>query len=304
MDSPKSCKPTTTTAAETAPAQDSPVFSYISNLSPIQPVKAPPVTQGFPGLNSPPLVFTSPRLNPHSHPTFLKSHRKDASKAWLHSGKYFQSPESNLTFVAPYMMSPGSPRNSENNGMISGNTPGILDLVSPDQGLYYGNAEMENEYSTVSDQSGKMENLSRVPNAKEWASQSFSGNKSYSSVSSLRLRGSPNTPTAQFSGHKTLQVIELESDFSNSLQDDTPDILKDSPTPLNAVKVSSPNKKRVSPPHGRQHEFSSSSSDGLRTGRKFILKAVPSFPPLTPCTDSKSVVAEQKNDPQSCNQNK
>ncbi|KAL0330841.1 UNVERIFIED_CONTAM: hypothetical protein Sangu_1629600 [Sesamum angustifolium] len=90
MDSPKSCKPTTTTAAETAPAQDgdfgfgvlsitcflidtdSPVFSYISNLSPIQPVKAPPVTQGFPGLNSPPLVFTSPRLNPHSQPTFLK----------------------------------------------------------------------------------------------------------------------------------------------------------------------------------------------------------------------------------------
>ncbi|KAK4388948.1 protein tesmin/TSO1-like CXC 2 [Sesamum angolense] len=93
----------------------------------------------------------------------------------------------------------------------------------------------------------------------------------------VSCRGSPNTPTAQFSGHKPLQVIELESEFSNTLQDDTPDILKDSPTPLNAVKVSSPNKKRVSPPHGRQHEFSSSSSDGLRTGRKFILKAFPHF---------------------------
>ncbi|KAL0330840.1 UNVERIFIED_CONTAM: protein tesmin/TSO1-like CXC 2 [Sesamum angustifolium] len=243
-------------------------------------------------------------LTPLTPAVQFPDHRKDASKAWIHSGKYFQSPESSLTFVAPYMMSPGSPRNSENNGMISGNTPGILDLVSPDQGLYYGNAEMGNEYSTVSDQSGKMENLSSVPNAKEWASQSFSGNKSYSSVSSLRWRGSPNTPTAQFSGHKPLQVIELESDFSNSLQDDTPDILKDSPIPLNAVKVSSPNKKRVSPPHGRQHEFSSSSSDGLRTGRKFILKAVPSFPPLTPCIDSKSGVAEQKNDPQSCSHNK
>ncbi|KAL0323932.1 UNVERIFIED_CONTAM: protein tesmin/TSO1-like CXC 2 [Sesamum calycinum] len=243
-------------------------------------------------------------LTPLTPAVQFPDHRRDASKAWLHSGKYFQSPESSLTFVAPYMISPGSPRNSENNGMISGNTPGILDLVSPDQGLYYGNAEMGNEYSTVSDQSGKMENLSSVPNAKEWASQSFSGNKSYSSVSSLRWRGSPNTPTAQFSGHKPLQVIELESDFSNTLQDDTPDILKDSPTPLNAVKVSSPNKKRVSPPHGRQYEFSSSSSDGLRTGRKFILKAVPSFPPLTPCIDSKSGIAEQKNDPQSCSHNK
>ncbi|XP_011081944.1 protein tesmin/TSO1-like CXC 2 [Sesamum indicum] len=247
--------------------------------------------------------------NPHSLTPLTPAvqfpdHRQDAPKAWLHSGKYFQSPESSLTFVAPYMMSPGSPRNSENNGMISGNAPGVLDLVSPDQGLFYGNAEMGNEYSTVSDQSGKIENLSSLPGAKEWASRSFSGNKSYSSVSSLRWRGSPNTPMAQFSGHKPLQVIELESDFSNTLQDDTPDILKDSPTPLNAVKVSSPNKKRVSPPHGQQHEFSSSSSDGLRTGRKFILKAVPSFPPLTPCIDSKSVVTEQKNDPQSCSHNK
>ncbi|KAK4435781.1 protein tesmin/TSO1-like CXC 2 [Sesamum alatum] len=243
-------------------------------------------------------------LTPLTPAVQFPDHRKDGSKAWLHSGKYFQSPESSLTFVAPYMMSPGSPRNSENNGMISGNAPGILDLVSPDQGLYYGSAETGNEYSTVSDQSGKMENLSGLPNPKEWASQSFSRNKSYSSLSSLRWRGSPNTPMAQFSGTKNLQVIELESDLSNTLQDDTPDILKDSPTPVNAVKVSSPNKKRVSPPHGRQREFSSSSSDGLRTGRKFILKAVPSFPPLTPCIDSKSVVAEQKNDPQSRNHNK
>nr|ABD83288.1 Fgenesh protein 45 [Beta vulgaris] len=43
-------------------SQDSPVFNYISNLSPIQPVKAGPVSQGFPELASPPLVFTSPRI--------------------------------------------------------------------------------------------------------------------------------------------------------------------------------------------------------------------------------------------------
>lgn len=52
--------------------QDSPVFSYINNLSPIQPVKASHLAQGFPGLNSPPLVFTSPRINSHRDTSFLK----------------------------------------------------------------------------------------------------------------------------------------------------------------------------------------------------------------------------------------
>ncbi|GER32494.1 tesmin/TSO1-like CXC domain-containing protein, partial [Striga asiatica] len=84
---------------------------------------------------------------------------------------------------------------------------------------------------------------------------------------------------------------------SGVIQDDTPEMLKDGFTPVNGVKVCSPNKKRVSPPHVRLHEFSgSSSSVGIRTGRKFILKAVPSFPPLTPCVDSKS--ADKSNEPQ------
>ncbi|KAL3633441.1 hypothetical protein CASFOL_022203 [Castilleja foliolosa] len=71
MGSPESSK-STTTNCETAPVQDSPVFSFISNLSPIQPLRAPPVTQGIPKLNSPPLAFTSPRLNRHRQSTFLK----------------------------------------------------------------------------------------------------------------------------------------------------------------------------------------------------------------------------------------
>ncbi|KAL2517579.1 CRC domain-containing protein [Abeliophyllum distichum] len=72
MDSPESAQPCTGDATETVHGQDSPVFSYISNLSPIQPVKEPAVSQGFTGLNSPPIVFTSPRLNPHSQSSFLK----------------------------------------------------------------------------------------------------------------------------------------------------------------------------------------------------------------------------------------
>lgn len=43
--------------------QESPFSSYASNLSPIKSVKAAHVAQGFPGLASPPLVFTSPRIN-------------------------------------------------------------------------------------------------------------------------------------------------------------------------------------------------------------------------------------------------
>ncbi|KAJ0548846.1 putative transcription factor Tesmin family [Helianthus annuus] len=73
----------------------------------------------------------------------------------------------------------------------------------------------------------------------------------------------------------------------NISDDDTPTILKDSAIQQhNKVKVasSSPNKKRVSPPRIRLHELGSST---LKSGRKFILKAVSSFPPLTPCIDSK-----------------
>lgn len=52
--------------------QESPVFSYINNLSPIKTLKATHIAPGFPGLSSPPLVFTSPRVNPYSEKSFLK----------------------------------------------------------------------------------------------------------------------------------------------------------------------------------------------------------------------------------------
>ncbi|CAI9284272.1 unnamed protein product [Lactuca saligna] len=61
-----------TTSPQSAAFQDSPIFNYINNLSPIKPVKATSVTQVFSGLNSPPLVFTSPRIHAHQHSTDLK----------------------------------------------------------------------------------------------------------------------------------------------------------------------------------------------------------------------------------------
>lgn len=52
--------------------QESPFSNYISNLSPIKPVKAAHVAQGFLGVSSPPLVFTSPRIIPHRETSFFQ----------------------------------------------------------------------------------------------------------------------------------------------------------------------------------------------------------------------------------------
>lgn len=173
-----------------------------------------------------------------------------------------------------------------NTGSISETAGEFFDLISSDQELYCGNAESLDELSTV--------NCSREQNPQERA-QSFSGNNHYTFMSSLGWSDSPNTPMAQSNVSKSLKVIDLEDEISFTMQDDTPDILKDGSTPINTVKVSSPNKKRVSPPHGPQ--FSSSSLHGLRTGRKFILKSVPSCPPVTPSADSKRIKTLQMNDP-------
>ncbi|KAI7989706.1 Protein tesmin/TSO1-like CXC 2 [Camellia lanceoleosa] len=125
-----------------------------------------------------------------------------------------------------------------------------------------------------------------------------------SSVSSFHWRGSPITPVAQFGGTKLLGAVESDKKHHDVPEDDTPEILKDTSTPLKAVKVTSPNKKRVSPPHRRLHELGSSSSAGLRSGRKFILRAVPSFPPLTPCIDSKDSSSQNINGPLDCSSKK
>lgn len=207
----------------------------------------------------------------------LYSQRKNESKKQIQSGQHFQSPESSLASVPPYSMTPG---------LISGTAGEFLDLLSSDQGLYCGNAETLDEFSTVN-RSGEQNPQVRA--------QSFSGNNHYSFTSSLSWGDSPNTPMAQSKLSKPLKVIDLEDELSYTMQDDTPDILKDGSTPINTVKVSSPNKKRVSPPHGPQ--FGSSSLHGLRTGRKFILKSVPSCPPATPSADSRRINSQQMNDP-------
>lgn len=59
------------------------------------------------------------------------------------------------------------------------------------------------------------------------------------------------------------------------LGDSTSDILKGNLSPQTSVKVVSPNKKRISPPR-----MGTGLSPICRSGRKLILKSIPSFPSL------------------------
>lgn len=98
---------------------------------------------------------------------------------------------------------------------------------------------------------------------------------------SLRWRGSsPITPSANLDDESDGKLFDI-------IEDETPDVLKEASTPIKSVKANSPIQKRVSPPQSHLLRIGSSSSGGLKSGRKFILQSVPSFPPLTPCADSK-----------------
>ncbi|OVA15531.1 CRC domain [Macleaya cordata] len=61
--------------------------------------------------------------------------------------------------------------------------------------------------------------------------------------------------------------LKLEKHFQITPEDETPEILKSNSSPVSSVKTSSPNRKRVSPPHGR-------------STRKLVLQSIPSFPSL------------------------
>lgn len=95
----------------------------------------------------------------------------------------------------------------------------------------------------------------------------------------------------------TPSTIHNENLTTAEDDDDIPEILlkeasSSTPTTKSIANVHSPSRKRVSPPHGHHllHQQSSSSIEVIKTGRKFILKALP--PPLTPCLQSKTHIQE------------
>ncbi|EEF44741.1 tso1, putative [Ricinus communis] len=94
-------------------------------------------------------------------------------------------------------------------------------------------------------------------------------------------------------GSEAMPELSPDSLLYNMLkEDDTPEMPIKTCTPTKMVKAGSPNQKRVSPPQIRSQDLRSSSSKGLRSGRKFNLPDMPSFPPLTPYSKSKDGVQQ------------
>ncbi|KAG5244356.1 cysteine-rich polycomb family protein [Salix suchowensis] len=230
------------------------------------------------------------------------SHGKDTPKSRLLPGRYVLSSESDFSMLPSYAKSSSSPSNSHGNDMLP-NTSKTLDMAILGQELDYNSTEITGQFSPqfdgladFSDQTPLL-NPSSIMMASSASSktqdkandsqpQVYPGSARLSPSSSHCWRSSPITPMTRL-GETKNQAQDSDCGLCDILEDDTPEILKDSSAPITSVKSSSPNKKRVSPPQSHTREFQSSSSAGLKSGRKFILKSVPSFPPLTPCLDSK-----------------
>ncbi|KHG19476.1 hypothetical protein F383_23962 [Gossypium arboreum] len=231
-------------------------------------------------------------LTPLTPSVQCSDHGKNASISRLLSRRCLPSPESELT-VLSYAKSPRSPRTSDSNDILLETSKGNLDIDSFCEGISYNNAvtladefhhtPLPNHPSVIigssSSKARELTSLSRV--------QLDPRSRSLTSGGSLHWHSSPIMPMSPLNDNKKLQGLDsADGGLYDILEDDMPEILKDTSMPIKPVKAGSPNGKRVSPPHNL-HQLGSSSSGPLRSGRKFILKAVPSFPPLTPCIDAK-----------------
>nr|XP_023881872.1 CRC domain-containing protein TSO1-like isoform X2 [Quercus suber]POE73775.1 protein tesmin/tso1-like cxc 2 [Quercus suber] len=114
---------------------------------------------------------------------------------------------------------------------------------------------------------------------------------------SLQWNYSPVILTPQLCDSKGSHELTSDSALCDIMEEeDMREILKDTSTPLKAVKASSLNQKQVMPPHYRSDSQRSSSPHGTRSVRKFILQTMPPFPPLTPYSNSKGRVNQKEND--------
>ncbi|KAI3982050.1 hypothetical protein MKX01_018956 [Papaver californicum] len=213
-------------------------------------------------------------------PMFQPSnHVKDMAKSRLHASIYDPSPESERQLKTDQGTSDVISCDLESECSIAGRVDPIL--------------QRHDELTDLCD-------LTPLPNilssstsntagsAKASQGQLHPGSVSLSLFASHRWRGSPVTPLPWLGVNKYPQ--EPDSDKSTLCQiqeDDTPEILKDTRTPIKAIKASSPNQKRVSPPQNHSPERRLTCSPSLKSGRKFVLRSISAFPPLTPYSDPK-----------------
>lgn len=222
----------------------------------------------------------------------LSSQGKEAAKSRHSSGKYLPSPESDINMFpshANYTMSSKSSQSSH----AHMETSEMLGTASYDLQMVCHNENVPDQSSPPFNSVTIMSSASSFSSREtEWIDVSKSGFSSHGcfrqlSGSSLRWRSSPITPRTNLGESQYMQCLESDSRLFDILEDDTPDVLMEASTPIKSGKANSPIQKRVSPLPGHVRRIVSSSSGGLRSGRKFILQSVPSFPPLTPCVDSK-----------------
>lgn len=101
-------------------------------------------------------------------------------------------------------------------------------------------------------------------------------------------RSSPMTPRHQFGERRLMQ--DHSSDImtlSSNHEGVTPEILMETHEAGKYIKAtSSPNQKRISPPHLKANNTHTKSPSSSRGVRKFVLQSVPPFPKLTPYSKS------------------
>ncbi|KAL1182619.1 hypothetical protein V6Z11_A02G128400 [Gossypium hirsutum] len=170
-------------------------------------------------------------LTPLTPSVQCSDHGKNASISRLLSRRCLPSPESDLTVLS--YESPRSRRTSDSNDILL-------------------------ETSSSSSKARELTSLSRV--------QLDPRSRSLTSGGSLHWHSSPIKPMSPLNDNKKLQGLDsADGGLYDILEDDMPEILKDTSMPIKPVKAGSPNGKRVSPPHNL-HQLGSSSSGPLRSG--------------------------------------
>ncbi|CAD5194309.1 unnamed protein product [Musa acuminata subsp. malaccensis] len=226
-------------------------------------------------------------------PSIQSSNGVDVPKSLLPI-TYYASPETSASAIQCYEGSPGSPMNMISKSTFEMAREDNMLLVPDDQEIDFD--IKVDTFSPGWDGFPDICNFSPLPNpppSNDGASVSFKTKEPKilqtrlfqgSSLvgTPLRWRSSPVTPLPQFGKSKILLEPDSDNGPNKSVGDDAPEVLEDPCSPIKAVTASSPKQKRVSPPKRLFQETRSSSSSGLRSGRKFILQSVPSFPPLTP----------------------
>ncbi|CAL5066852.1 unnamed protein product [Urochloa decumbens] len=101
---------------------------------------------------------------------------------------------------------------------------------------------------------------------------------------------SGNSRSSASKATTTLQSCKSSKAAGSAVDEEMPDILKEANSPSSGVKTTSPNGKRVSPPHNAL-----SISPNRKGGRKLILKSIPSFPSLTGDSNSGSAMNDTDN---------